>query len=264
MIGTRTSSAAPSGRPQQMREQDIQDFEVCQRAVASGFPDPGRKLLMPPQLPYEFEYIPLVVPRYHQVCDKKSSSPALFSSQETEEYPLRRWEISVYAALLAAHQPLANPVHIRSTRSDAAFREVVELVNLYRRRINPTPPPEPMTDQERARLQADLAIIDRAYPPRDTMMQVWESPDEDFEQESSVNTPTSRINDLWSDEDIMGTMNTTTTDLPDSYDDPVVTPAVLSTRLYWRPPRRSEYGEEGSMRFATSSDFTVDPDEPQE
>lgn len=94
-----------------MREQEIQDFELCQRAVANGSPDPERRLLMPRQMSvaymnspvfrfsmtvapasYELEEIPVAVPLYYRVHNK-TPSPAetfLFSGQEMKKYPPHR------------------------------------------------------------------------------------------------------------------------------------------------------------------------------
>ncbi|KAG8900848.1 hypothetical protein FRC00_010816 [Tulasnella sp. 408] len=185
---------------------------------------------MPPELPCEFEYIPITVPYYLNVHNRTSLLPETFpyNSQSREgmkELPLRRWEVSVYAALMAACESLRDPGRILSTRSDAAFNEVTELVTMYRRR---------------------------------TMTQVQASP--------GGATAAGEIEGLRDGNDDLES-ESTNTERPDpvDYDDePVVTPAVLSSRMQWTPAM-SAYSSEGSMRFATSSDFVRDPsDEPQE
>lgn len=78
------------------------------------------------------------------------------------------------------------------------------------------------------------------YLAGDTTMQSREIPNEDIERGRSMDTLTGRTNDLGRDEDV-DTMNSETANLPDSDDDTVVTPAVLSSRLQWRHPRLGHY-----------------------
>ncbi|KAG8900849.1 hypothetical protein FRC00_010817 [Tulasnella sp. 408] len=114
----------------------------------------------PSQLSYEFEYVPMTVPFYVETHTETPLYPEtfIFSSQNTfagdtlhigdtlhvgtganlksiqvREYPLRNWEVSVYAALMAAVEPLRTPDRLRDARSDAAFNEITELVDLYKR-----------------------------------------------------------------------------------------------------------------------------------
>ncbi|KAG8899681.1 hypothetical protein FRC01_010416 [Tulasnella sp. 417] len=202
----------------QMKEHEVQDFEMRQRIVSEGSPDPGRSLLMPPQLLCEFEYVPITVPYYLCVHNKTSLLPETFvytsvnlDIANLKEYPLRRWDVSVYATLMAAYEPLRNPDCIASARSHAAFNEVVELLDLYKRHAG-TEAPEPLREDE--------------------------ATGDEVEEE----------------DDGQGSFE---------YDDPVITPAILSSRLRWTPAMAA-YSEEGSMRWATSSDFVRDPDDPQE
>ncbi|KAG8896402.1 hypothetical protein FRC01_011837, partial [Tulasnella sp. 417] len=146
-LGLFTIVPSPSVR-KQMKEHEKQDIELRQQAVNAGLPDPGRRLLMPPELPCEFEYVPVTVPFYKQVHNATPLLPETFiyNSQNTrmdanmqtfrdivvKEYPLRRWEVSVYAALMAACETLGNPGRIRSDRWDTALNEVTELVDLYK------------------------------------------------------------------------------------------------------------------------------------
>ncbi|KAG8944669.1 hypothetical protein FRC04_001633 [Tulasnella sp. 424] len=262
----------------QMKEKEIEDFELRQQAVNNGSEDPGRKLLMPPQLPNEFEYIPVTGLPLLQIHNETPSLPETFAffNEEIEEappirglevlevkkYPLRHWEIPVYAVLLAAYEPLNSSVPFKSAQSDAAVSEVTELVHMYLRPLTPTPSlPEPLSDQTITQIQADLATVQTVYPAGDTMVQAWESPDEAVGQGSSMDNPAGRIDDLGRDEDAMEPMDAEAADFPDSDDDTVVTPAVLASRLQWRHPRLG-HGL-GSMRLATSADFIIDPDEPQ-
>ncbi|KIO32385.1 hypothetical protein M407DRAFT_241461, partial [Tulasnella calospora MUT 4182] len=178
-------------------------------------------------LPYEFEYVPITVPYYPKFHNKTPLLQEAFAynSQNVgmKEYPLRRWEVSVYAALMAAYDPLRNPDRLLSARSDAAFNEVVELVNLYKRHTA-------------------------------TQAQGSEAAGEEVEGED----PGDGSYDLKSE-----STGTERPDLSDYDDDPVVTPAALSGRLR-STPAMAAYSKEGSMRFATSSDFVRDPDDPQE
>ncbi|KAG8906315.1 hypothetical protein FRC01_008057 [Tulasnella sp. 417] len=146
-LGLFTIVPSPRVR-KRMKEHEKQDLKRRQQAFNAGFPDTGRRLLMPPELPSEFEYVPITVPFYQLLHRATRLLPEtfLFNSQNArmekttsmrrdivvKEYPLRRWDVSVYAALMAASGTLRNPERIRSVRWDAALREVTELVDLYK------------------------------------------------------------------------------------------------------------------------------------
>lgn len=224
---------------QRMIEQEIQDFQRRQLAVSQGQPDPGRILLMPPELTAEFEYVPVEVPLYFQCHTSSPLHPHtfMFNSQDIEQYPLRRWDISIYAVLMAASQPLASPARILSPRSDAAERDVRLLIQLYRRQIAPPSLPITISPQEWPQIRDFLAAAERMPPVWNTTTRVQESPGE----ATTGATP----------------------DLLTYEDEQIVTPAVLSSRTHWRPTE-SKYGDEGSMRFATSSDFVINSNELRE
>ncbi|KAG9037368.1 hypothetical protein FS837_001446 [Tulasnella sp. UAMH 9824] len=216
----------------QMKEHEVRDLELRQRAIDMGLSDPGRHLLMPPELPYEFEYVPITVPYYLYIHNSTSLLPKtfLYNSQKgagMEELPLRPWEVSVYAALMAACEFLRDPGRILSPQSDAAFNEVTELVTMYRQH---------------------------------TATQVQASPGEAEAVGEEVEEGLGDGND-----DLESQSTNTGEPDPEDYDDePAVTPNILSSRIRWTPAM-SAYSSEGFMRFATSSDFVRDPlGEPQE
>lgn len=126
---------------------------------------------------------------------------------------------------MAACESLRDPGRVLSTRSDAAFNEVTELVTMYKRH---------------------------------TAKQVQASPGEATAAGEDVEGLGDENDDIESE-----STNTERPDPVDYNDEPAVTPAVLSSRMRWSPTM-SAYSSEGSMRFATSSDFVRDPDEPQE
>ncbi|KAG8894898.1 hypothetical protein FRC01_012685 [Tulasnella sp. 417] len=229
---------------------------------------------MPPQLPYEFEYVPLEVPLYYQCHTSTPFYPQtfLFNVQDIDAYPQRHWQISIYAVLMASCQPLASPARIPSARSDAARDDVNQLIQLYRRRLTPPSIPNTIPIQELLHIQNVLLSVQQMPPSWNTTAQVQESlgnvatggsdaPGEAAEQASPVQMATDESDKSLLKEGISA--ETAAPDLPTYEDDPVVTPAVLSSRINWRPTE-SRYGDEGSMRFATSSDFVTNPKELQE
>lgn len=189
----------------------------------------------------------------------------IYDTQEGVPYPIQSWPLFVYPVLLAACQPLNTPLLIRTSQSEAARDEVNDLVRLYNRkivRIRPEPPSVAASQP----FQADLEKYDRRYSVRNTTS-IQESAHDDMEgtgeglgegsgQQSSFRTSTDRNKSQLEDESLMevGTQGLL------AEDDPVVTPAVLSSRLRWSAVK-SEYGDVGSMRFATSSDFVKDMNE---
>lgn len=176
----------------------------------------------------------------------------------TTAYPDQYWPLLVYPIILAAYQPLSKPKP-HSPKAELARSEVTELVRLYNKRITPILP-EAQGVAASQSFQAELGLLDRFYPVRDTTS-IQESPDNEMDatagglgeesgQPASVHTSTDGTQSQLEHGSPMevGTKYFLTDD------DPVVTPAVLSTRLHFDVVR-SEYGDVGSMRFATSSDF---------
>ncbi|KAG8904861.1 hypothetical protein FRC00_013700 [Tulasnella sp. 408] len=210
----------------QMKEHEVRHFELRQRAISMGVSDPGRHLLMPP----EVSSAPYCPERQSQgmLSSFRANLNTFLSPQNRKgmkKLPLRRWEVSVYAALMAACKSLRDPGRIHSTRSNAAFNEVTELVTMYGRRT---------VTQVQASPGGPIAAGE---------VEGLSDGNDDPESEST---------------------NTERPDPVDYDDEPVVTPAILSSRMRWTPAM-SAYSLEGSMRFATSSDFVREPsDEPQE
>lgn len=187
-----------------------------------------------------------------------------------ESYPLRRWDVSVYAVLMASYQPLASPAQIRSPRSDAAHDDVNHLIRLYRRRLTAPSPSRAIRIPDDPQIKNFLSAVQKMPPIWNTMTPAQEPAGEAaspgqvaLDEVGRRGTPNTTSND--SDRFSKGGISpkAATPDLPTYVDDPVVTPAVLSSRIRWKSTE-SKSGNEGSMRFATSSDFVISSDELQE
>ncbi|KAG8938556.1 hypothetical protein FRC04_008340 [Tulasnella sp. 424] len=265
--GTITIVPAPKTR-QRLHEHEIADFKRRQQEVDRGLPDPGRQLLIPPALVPDFEFITLEPPHrvfFHMPTTYWPHSLIYDTQGVLLPYPIQSWPLFVYPVLLAACQPLNTPLLIRTSQSEAARDGVNELVRLYNRQIVPIRPEPPSVTASQL-FQADLEKYDRRYPVRNTTS-IQESAHDEMEAtgeglgegsgQPSFRTSTERNKSQLEDEN---PMEVGTKDLL-AVDDPVVTPAVLSSRLRWIPIK-SEYGDVGSMRFATSSDFVRDINEP--
>lgn len=211
------------------------------------------------QLPYEFEYVPVEVPLYYECHTATQFYPEtfLFSSQDIDGYPLRRWEVSIYAVLMASCPTLASPARIISARSDAAQDDVNQLIRLYQRRLTAPSRSNTLSLQESTAIPT---FISSSQQFRNTVTRVQESPSGPATVGNNTGEQGSLMGGM-ADEgyDLLkggGSAKAETSDVPIREDEPVVTPAVLSSRIHWRPTE-SRYGDEGSMRFATSSDFVV-------
>ncbi|KIO27321.1 hypothetical protein M407DRAFT_233314 [Tulasnella calospora MUT 4182] len=127
---------------EQMKQHELKDFELRQQAVAKGRHDPGRRLLFPPHdlLP-GLEYVPITTPYYLNVYNATDSTGIstsyLFDSLGKMDYRNGSLNVFPYPLLLAAYQPLNDPTRHPSDRINRARTEVMELVDLYRRKINP-------------------------------------------------------------------------------------------------------------------------------
>jgi len=122
---------------QRMIQYEFQDFAFREGQIAAGFPDPGRKVLMHPELPYEFEYVPTTRASYLflRLATRYDTNPVTFVDHQFAANILYfHFQASHYALMVESFSGLAGAVYVPPLATcQAALSEIFQLRALYSR-----------------------------------------------------------------------------------------------------------------------------------
>ncbi|KAG8915033.1 hypothetical protein FRC00_008549 [Tulasnella sp. 408] len=243
------------------------DWEKRNKLVDQGYEDPGRTLPYPP---HGFDYVPVTVPYYLDVHNRTEALDQTFlmDSQNRLGRASNLIWVPAFPLLIRACQSLNRPGRLDSPYTNKIRDQVLMLVDLYNREINPATAP---TDDEDAvavgtrltsltptQLQLPAAQSDDDNDEEGDEEDGSASADEDMRQNdlggpgSSINTPTDGSD---GGKLAIGPM---VEDFGGYENEPAATPAVLSSRMRWHwQPHKTGHPDLTSLRYATSSDFVT-------